>query len=106
MVRTQAADPKGALTSSQANIFDGLMKTAKRTRISVRRERYSRFAAFENTLTVGRDSPSCSPIVRAAILFYSKQKEGKRIGERERERGKRKEKEEETGEKDRPQSSS
>lgn len=32
--RTMAAEPKGALTSCQANIFDGLMKTAVRTRAS------------------------------------------------------------------------
>lgn len=31
-----AADPKGALTLSQANIFDGLMKTVVRTRVTGR----------------------------------------------------------------------
>jgi len=31
-----AADPKGALTLSQANIFDGLMKTVVRTRVTAR----------------------------------------------------------------------
>lgn len=31
-----AADPKGALTLNQANIFDGLMKTAVRTRVTGR----------------------------------------------------------------------
>lgn len=47
-----AADPKGALTSSQANIFDGLMKTAVRTRVTgkVKTHRWllTRFTARES----------------------------------------------------------
>lgn len=47
-----AADPKGALTLSQANIFDGLMKTVVRTRVTGRsktcRWLLTRFAAHES----------------------------------------------------------
>lgn len=54
-----AADPKGALTLSQANIFDGLMKTAVRTRVTGR----SKMRRWLLNLFC------CSRIVREAILF-------------------------------------
>lgn len=45
-------DPKGALTSSQANIFDGLMKTAMRARVSKRRDVADRKCVADRRRTV------------------------------------------------------
>lgn len=54
------ADPKGALTSNQANIFDSLMKTAVRTRVTgrtkTRRWLLTRFIAHESFV---KQSISC-----------------------------------------------